>query len=56
MHPTLAGTYLAACTFYGALFGTSPVGNPHTAGLDPELAKFLQEAAWETVREYYGWG
>ena len=25
-HPTLAGTYLAACTFYAALFAESPVG------------------------------
>jgi hypothetical protein len=56
MHPTLAGTYLAACTFYAALFGKNPVGNPYTAGLDPELAKFLQETAWETTRRYYGWG
>ena len=55
MHPTLAGTYLAACTFYAALFGKNPVGNPYTAGLDPELAKFMQETAWETVRQYYGW-
>jgi hypothetical protein len=25
MHPSLAGTYLAACTFYAALFGHSRV-------------------------------
>ena len=55
MHPTLPGTYLAACTFYAALFGKTPVGNPYIAGLDPELAKFLQQAAWDTVRQYYGW-
>jgi hypothetical protein len=55
MHPTLPGTYLAACTFYAALFGKTPVGNAYNAGLDPELAKFLQQAAWDTVRRYYGW-
>jgi len=55
MHPTLPGTYLAACTFYAALFGKTPVGNPYIAGLDPELAKYLQQTAWDTVRQYYGW-
>ena len=53
-HPTLAGTYLAAATFYAALWGKTPVGHPYTAGLEPELAKFLQGVAWETVRAYYG--
>jgi hypothetical protein len=53
-HPSLAGTYLATCTTYAALRKTSPVGNTYTAGLDPELAAFLQAVAWETVQEYYG--
>jgi hypothetical protein len=52
-HPSLAGTYLAACTVYASLFNRSPEGNVYIAGLSPELAKFLQSVAWETVREYY---
>jgi hypothetical protein len=52
-HPTLAGTYLAACTSYAALTGKSPVGNTYTGGLDRELAQFLQAVAWETVQDYY---
>ena len=52
-HPSLAGTYLAACTVFAALTKKSPVGSTHTAGLDPELAKFLQSVAWETVETYY---
>ena len=52
-HPTLAGTYLAACTSYAALRRKSPVGNKYTAGLDPEVAAFLQTVAADTVREYY---
>ncbi len=52
-HPTLAGTYLAACTTYAAIHKKSPVGNAYTAGLDPELAAFLQGVAAETVREYF---
>ena len=46
----------APATATAALFGKNPVGNPYTAGLDPELAKVLQETAWETTRRYYGWG
>ncbi|MDH5264568.1 MAG: hypothetical protein OEX21_07455 [Betaproteobacteria bacterium] len=53
-HPSLVGTYLAACTTYAALWKKSPVDIKYTAGLDPELAAFLRTVAWETVNEYYG--
>ena len=53
-HPTLAGTYLAAATSYGALNGRSPEPSTYTAGLDPELAAFLRATAWATVQAYYG--
>jgi hypothetical protein len=53
-HPSLAGTYLAACTVYAALFKKSPEGLGYTAGLDAGTARFLQTAAWETVRDYFG--
>ena len=53
-HPTLAGSYLAACTTYAALHGKSPEGNRFTAGLAPELAAFLQTVAWQTVQAYSG--
>jgi len=52
-HPTLAGTYLAACTTYAALRKKSPVGIKYNAGLDPELATFLQTVAQDTVKEYF---
>ena len=52
-HPSPAGTYLAVCTTYAALYGKSPVGNPYTAGLDAATARFLQETAWETARAYF---
>jgi len=52
-HPTLAGTYLAACTAFAALTGRSPVGNPYLAGIDEPTARFLQTVAWETVQDYY---
>jgi uncharacterized protein DUF4886 len=53
-HPSLAGTYLAACTTFAALTGRSPVGNKYLSDLDPATAKFLQDVAWETVQAYYG--
>jgi hypothetical protein len=53
-HPSLAGTYLAACTTYAAITGKSPLGNGYTAGLDLALASYLQTTAWETVLAYYG--
>jgi hypothetical protein len=53
-HPTLAGTYLAACTVYASLFKKSPVGLKYTAGLDEATARLLQTAAWETVQDYFG--
>jgi len=52
-HPSLAGTYLAAATVLGAVTGKSPVGNTYTAGLESELAGFLQKTAWETLQAYY---
>jgi hypothetical protein len=53
-HPSLAGTYLAACTSYAALTGRSPVGNKYTGGLDAATAAFLQAVAWDTVQDYRG--
>ena len=41
-HPTIAGTYLAACMFYGTLIDRSPVGLGPTSGLDPIVAAALQ--------------
>jgi hypothetical protein len=52
-HPTLAGTYLAACTVYAGLFGRSPVGLPYDAGIGTDTANHLQEAAFAAVRRYY---
>ena len=51
-HPSVAGTYLAACTTYATLVGKSPVGLAYTAGLPPHLAVALQQVAWDTVQAY----
>jgi len=52
-HPSLAGSYLAACVFYSVLYGESTQGNPYQAGLSDDTAQKLQEIAWKTVREFY---
>jgi hypothetical protein len=52
-HPSLAGTYLAACTAYAALLKKSPEGLSYMAGLDADTAKFLQGVAWQTVQDYF---
>jgi len=51
-HPSLAGTYLAACTFFAALYGQSPEGLDYDAGLGEETASYLQRMAWQTVQGY----
>ena len=52
-HPSLIGTYLAACTVYAAVYKKSPVGNTYNAGIDSAIATFLQNTAQETVQEYF---
>ncbi len=51
-HPSLAGTYLAACTVLASVYGQTPVGNRYTAGLPAEQAAYLQVVALETVRAF----
>jgi hypothetical protein len=53
-HPTLAGTYLAACVVFASVTGQSPVANSYTAGLDAAAVAHLQNMAWQTVQAYYG--
>jgi hypothetical protein len=55
-HPSRAGTYLAAATVYAALYGRSPVGNNFDAfgEVDTKTRLFLQQVAWDTVKQFYG--
>jgi hypothetical protein len=49
-HPTLAGSYLAACVLFRALFEESPVGiDQELAGHSKKDAGLLQKAAWEAA-------
>lgn len=49
MHPTPAGTYLAACTLYATLFNQSPSGLTYISDLDAETAAILQQTAADLV-------
>lgn len=55
-HPSLIGTYLAACVVYESLYGKSSVGNAYDyfGAVDKEDAAFLQKVAHETVSRFYG--
>jgi hypothetical protein len=48
-HPTIAGTYLAACVFFAAIFHQSPIGLAYHAGLADEVTAALQQVAADTV-------
>jgi len=48
MHPSRAGTYLAACVFYSALFNKNVLG-ADSQGLPDNQAKILQIMAYKTV-------
>jgi hypothetical protein len=50
-HPSLAGSFLAACVFLAVLFEESPVGVPgEVAGLSDQDLALLQKVAWQTCR------
>ena len=47
-HPTVEGTYLAACVLYQTIFENSPVGNPYSEKSIPdEMRAYLQGIAAE---------
>jgi hypothetical protein len=50
-HPSIIGTYLTACVFYSLLFKESSVGLSYTAGISKDVARSLQETAFETMQE-----
>lgn len=41
-HPSMSGTYLAACVIYAGIFHRNPIGNTYHAGLNATEAKQLQ--------------
>jgi hypothetical protein len=52
-HPSLMGTYLAACTVVASVYKTNPKGLKYTAGLPADVAAFLQGIAWDTAQAFH---
>jgi hypothetical protein len=63
-HPSLLGTYLAACTTYATLYGRSPVGVKYNKldpsylshganAIDEATATQLQQVAQDVVTEFF---
>jgi len=58
IHPNLTGAYLTACVFYSVFYKKSPGGLPNQITVNgsvkvlasPPEAEFLQQIAWETVK------
>jgi len=48
-HPTIQGTYLAACVLCGTIIKRSPVGNPFAGNINEDIRKYLQQIASESV-------
>jgi hypothetical protein len=55
-HPSLLGTYLAACTVYATLYGRRCEGNAYDyqGTIAREDALFLQKVADDTVAKFFG--
>jgi len=51
-HPSIHGSYLAACVFYNVIFETTPVGNTFLpSGVSQNEATYLQNVAYHVVNE-----
>ena len=49
-HPSIYGSYLAACTFYATIFKKSPIGSTFIPSqIDPNTGYLMQEVAANTV-------
>ncbi|CNI55458.1 DUF4886 domain-containing protein [Yersinia pekkanenii] len=53
-HPSLAGTYLAACVLFATIYDQSPVGGalPVESDMAEQTARALQQIAWATVTQF----
>jgi hypothetical protein len=51
-HPSAAGSYLTACTFFALLHGATPEGVGYFGGLSQSQARTYQRLAYEAVKLY----
>ena len=52
-HPSPYGSYIAACTFYSAVYKESPIDGAYPKKIEETLAKDIQKTAAEYVLTYY---
>lgn len=48
------GLDLTGATMVASVWNVNPVGSSLIAGLPTDVARHLQEVAWDTVRRYHG--
>ena len=48
-HPSMAGSYAAACSFYTMMFGRDPDNITYDAGLSPKAAHLIRSAVHDVV-------
>lgn len=53
-HPSIQGSYLAACVFYSSMYNKSAQGTTFLAGLNVSEASILQQIASKTVLDSIG--
>jgi hypothetical protein len=51
-HPNKIGSYLSACVFYSFLTDLNANESSYTMGIDPEIAEYIQNIAFDTVKEW----
>ena len=53
-HPSLYGTYLAACVVYAEVYHKSPIGNSYDmhGRVPADIKSYLQQVAWDVVQGY----
>lgn len=51
-HPSMYGTYLAACVMYAALFNEKPFAQSHLTKMPTKLNQMFQRIAWDTLQSY----
>lgn len=49
MHPSIYGSYAAACTFYAAVFGESPLRNSAILPIEPNVRQIIEYTASQVV-------
>ena len=58
-HPSAVGSYLYGAVLYATLFHRSPQNNAFEGECEKPLPEdvrlFIQDIAWETVQEFFGW-